>query len=942
MSNEEFVDLGKLRIVIDKFLIMISEHNEKFSNKKIMEKYNYIMDQLDMPNIGLIKDSYFKLIDTFLDVLEEKQGLLLAYSKNINELIDRIARDNENINYFLRFKNSQMMPIYWKIDENKYEGNSELKKQLDTLKSCLSEQSKKRLYLMFQQYYENHEFKNFSDYSDCIKDTLIIGYLCDINFTEARIENLVMSIGYAGTYGNIGYDYMGIRTIKNVFGLVQNVEFIEEILTRIASKLTYRREITVEQINAIISTANIDKGLKKKYEFIYITAQIIDGFFKRAVYKLLPKNFEIDNDDDIEFMSIVNLPKLLSLNNDEYSFEVSGYEEGLDEKDVNFIQKNKPDHKKKLFSIREINERQFQIRWEHDVKTFSYNNLNNLGEFFQENLKREFEDLWIGGESGLKLIYFWFGKHKMLENMALRFSDKYHVVYQNKQWRIEQNPNELDSVLYVEKQDKVKMINAIVGKNGAGKTTLLDSLKYYFNNQSDENIFGEFFILYEDGDHLTLTHNFDPNEVSFIRANGEPLRIMPLSEKNAGILSNTRILSYTSFLELSSFVGNEHDREVQGNHEDLSTHNDFRILERIKDVLEREGVKRQLVAEDNYKKLTFLSEGEVLNTIITGEIPLPHEVLLHIEFYNVEDSGEMHHVAEIQERIRSKFNGRYFEQMVKKGNEETRCDLIYKITIKETEDFSFLYDFVKIESDSYKMICMLDFLGLSSGQSAKLTLFSRLFFESDHKKVRDIRAVVARARSYVKNYKHQEISSLYVNPNQNENLMILLDEGDMYFHPEWQKSFISNVKSLMNYAFAGHEIVKTIQLLITSNSPFIMSDIPIEHTIVLGNEYRIEQTYAQNIHDILKSSFFMHNGTLGEIAQNHIKELIVRLQKEDASEEERHYIRKSINMIGEPMIRFKLESMYKKKFSNLIQTEERIKQLEEELERLKKKEDIQR
>ncbi|WP_316571337.1 AAA family ATPase [Neobacillus sp. YIM B06451] len=945
MSNKEF-DLGELKKSINEFIKEITDYTkdeDEASSGEIVNKYSDIMNRLDRPNIGLLKESYCELMDTFIEVLGKKQELLSAYSTYINKYFDQITSDNETINYFLGFKTFHILPIYWKVDENKYKDNLELKKQLDILKRCLSDESKNRLFYMFQNYYEHHEFNNFSDYSECIKDTVIIVYLSDLKYSKAMIESLVMSIGYAGTPGSIGYDFNGIRTIKNVFGIVEDLEFIEIILSRLASKLTYRRELTAEQINAIISAANIKFGLKKKYKFIYITAQIIDSFLKRAVYKLLPKNLEIDNDDDLEFMSDVNLPKLLSLNNDEYSFEVNGYEEGLEEKNVYFIQKNKPDHNKKLFSIREINERQFEIRWEKDVKTFSYNNLNDLGKFFQDNLKREFEDLGVGGEGEIKLIYFWFEKHNLLEDMALKFSDKYKVVFHNMQCKITPNPNELDSVLYDEKHDKVKMINAIVGKNGAGKTTLLDAFKYYFNNQSDENIFGKFFILYEDGDRLILRHNFNQNEVSFIaEIDSKRFKVMPLDKKNSGILSNTRILSYTSFVELSSFVGNEHDREFEGNHKDLSTYNDFRILERIKDVIDREGVKRQLVIEDSYKKLTLLSEAEALNTNFTEEIPIPYEILLTIELYK-QTGSEKIHADEIQRCLSSKFTGRFTEKRIVDGkNSEIRCDLIYKIKIAGTGDFSFLYDFVKEEPNSYKRICTLDFLGLSSGQSAKLTLFSRLFFESDHEKVREIREALARARSYVKYFNKKDISSAYLNPNQNENLMILLDEGDMYFHPEWQKSFISDLKSLLNYAFEGHEIVKTIHLLITSNSPFIMSDIPLEHTIVLGKEYSLEQTYAQNIHDILKSSFFMYSGTLGEVAQKHIKELISRLQKEDSTEVDRHYIKRSINMIGEPMIRYKLESMYKKKFANQIQTEERIKQLEEELERLKKKEDYQR
>lgn len=909
----------------------------------ILGKYRYIMDRLDTQGIEILKREYIDLMDLFLKGLDIKQGLLLAYSDHINKFIEQITNNNnDNINYFLSFKTYELIPIYWKIDENKFEGNLFLNKQLDTLKKCLSIESKILLFDMFQKYYKTQEFNSFSDYSECIKDTVIMSYISEEKYTNFELERITMSIGYAGIPGSIGYDFIGIRTIKNVFGLVDDPEFIKEISSRLAYNIVYRKEITAEQINAVISTSNIDSKLKKKYKFIYTTVQILDSVLKRAVYKSIPSQFEIENDDDFEFMSNVSLPKLLSLNNDEYSFTLEGYDEDIEEKNVYLIQKSKATEirKEKLFSIRDINERQFEIRWEREVKTFGYNDVYDLGKFLVVILKEVFEYSELGEVSEIKLIYFWIKKHKILEDMSWKFSDKYEIVCEDEKWNITDNTNELDSVLYNDSKDKVKMINAIVGKNGSGETTLLDTFKYYFNNQSDEKEFGRFLIIYEDGENLILRHNFQQNEdYNFNVECKKRYKEMRL-DRNLGILSNTRLLSYTSFTELSNYAGSEHDKEVEGNHKDLSINNDFRILERIKEAREREGVKRQLVNEDSYKKMILLSESETLNTEFTEDIPLPHEILLNIKLYNYNDSTE-NLINEIDSDLNkwfsksivdSKFNQKINDE--KFLEEVENYDLRYRLKISSSNDFSFLYYFVQKNTD--KWLCTLDFLGLSSGQYAKLTLLSRLFFESDHEKVKGIQKALARARSYVKYYNIDDISPAYLSHNQNENLMILLDEGDMFFHPEWQKSFICNIKSLLNHAFNGHEIVKTIHLLITSNSPFIMSDIPLEHTIVLGEGYKMKQTYAQNIHDILKSSFFMYNGTLGELAQRHVKKLINQIQEENVTEADRQYIKKSINMIGEPLIRYKLESMYNKKFSDNIKTEERIKQLEEELERLKK------
>lgn len=900
----------------------------------IILRYKKVMDYLVSQNTLFLKSTYIELVDKFFSVLEKKKRLLEHFKKYINGYINELENNiSDNINYFISFKSTILVSLYWKIDGGLYSDISNLKKQLNILKFCINIKSQKLLFNMFQGYYNYQEFNSFSDYSECIKDTVITLYMTDEQYTESVLEKLSMSISYAGVAGSIGYDFNGINTIKNVFGLVNHPELIEEIVSRLASKVAYRGQMTVDQINAVINTSNIKPELKNKLKFIYTTVQILDGAFKRAVLKSIPREYEIDGVDDFEYMNGVSLPKILSINNGDHIFTLHGYEEGLDEKNVYLDDKI-------LFSINDKGENQFEIHWGEERKLFNYENNYELRTYLEEKLRDEFKNVVSEKSSEIKLIYFWFEKHKILENVSLKFSDKYKVEYFNEKWTIFENPNELESVLYSNSDEKVSMINAIVGKNGSGKTTLLDAFKYYFNNQSDAEVFGNFFVLYEDGENLILRHNFKQKEPILEVKCSKRFRVLRL-DTNSDIFANTNILSYTSFLGFSNYLGSEHDRETEGNHRDLSIFNDYKILERVKDANEREGIKRQLVNTDNYKKLTLLSESKTYNTVFTENIPLPHEVLLNIEVKS-KGGSEKTCMDKIDNNLVSFFKERIIEKrkntLISDKKRVARTipfDITYKIKIDGIDDFHYLYKFVKKDLGECKMICTLDFLGLSSGEYAKLTLFSRLFFESDHAKVKGIKKALTISNAYVKDYIHKDGFTQYVSYPKNENLMILLDEGDMFFHPEWQKGFINDIKVLLNNAFKDHKVVKTIHILVTSNSPFIMSDIPIEHTIVLGEECCKEQTYAQNIHDILKSSFFMHTGTIGNVAQKHIKKLISLLSKVKVAEKDRQYIKKSINMIGEPMIRYRLESMYKKKFSGEISKEERIKQLEEELTRLK-------
>lgn len=955
-NNMDFIGI---KPEIKKFITNLDEYREDIDSdknltnkaKEIMRQYKLVMNELNLDNINTPKDIYIECVDKFLDVLSRSTQLLKLYGTYINDKIKRIGKNsNSNINYFIGFKRL-LIPIYWKIDDNMYEGNLELKEQLDSIKSIINNESRKFLFKMFHEYYKDEKFINFSDYSECIKDSVIIVYLTDYLNMDFVVDKLSMSISYAGVDGNIGLDFRGIKTIRNMFGLIDNLEFIEAILSKVSTTIFYDVKRSIAQINAVINSSNIEEREKNKCKFIYTTALIFDGAFKRAIFKAIPQNYQIDRSDEVEFETKINLPVLLSINDGEYKFILDGYEEGNDRKNILL-------NGKILFSITDEVEGKFTIECGADKREIRYGGTYKLTNFLEEKLREEFNNIALKDSRELKLIYVYFEKHKILENIELKFSDKYkislemdesEITLKKNKWIISDNSDEVESVIYKDCDKKVRMINAIVGKNGSGKTTLLDSMKYYFNNQSNQENFKRFIVIYEDGDNLMFMHNYKEGSPEVEAICNKQFRKIKLDAK-AGIFANTSILSYTSFIEFSNYIGSEHDSEIEGNHRDISVNNDLKNLERIKDAKEREVIKRKLLNVDNYKKLVLLSESKYINTVLSEPIPLPYEVLLNIKIKKESDESEknensyLDHIKnELDEIFGEKIVEIFKEKIVEMldniviadKEERPKYELICRIRTNGEEDFVQIYDFVRKEPQGYNKICTMNFIGLSSGQYARLTLFSRLFFESDHMRVKGIEQAIRISNAFAKKNSIRALKEDYIRYSKNENLMILVDEGDMFLHPEWQKGFISDIKAILNYGFKDHEVVKTIHVLVTSNSPFIMSDIPIEHTIVLGKEGVMDQTYAQNIHDILKSQFFMHSGTLGAIAEKHVRELVGLLSSVEITEEQRLYIKKSINLIGEPLIRYKLESMYQKRFNEQMSKERKIEQLEQELARLK-------
>jgi energy-coupling factor transporter ATP-binding protein EcfA2 len=112
-----------------------------------------------------------------------------------------------------------------------------------------------------------------------------------------------------------------------------------------------------------------------------------------------------------------------------------------------------------------------------------------------------------------------------------------------------------------------------------------------------------------------------------------------------------------------------------------------------------------------------------------------------------------------------------------------------------------------------------------------------------------------------------------------DNNLIFFDEVFYSLHPQWQKQLI---KYLVNL-FRG--IDKKIHLILSTHSPFLLSDIPKQNIIFLdtdenGNCKVVDglndkkQTFGANIHTLLSDSFFMKDGLMGEFAKSKINEII--------------------------------------------------------------------
>ena len=100
-----------------------------------------------------------------------------------------------------------------------------------------------------------------------------------------------------------------------------------------------------------------------------------------------------------------------------------------------------------------------------------------------------------------------------------------------------------------------------------------------------------------------------------------------------------------------------------------------------------------------------------------------------------------------------------------------------------------------------------------------------------------------------------------------ENVQLILEEVELYFHPELQRVFVRNLLDGIRHAGLSH--IKWINISIVTHSPFVLSDIPSCNVLALkkedGKTEKI-RCFAANIHDMLKLSFFLNNGSIGDFA----------------------------------------------------------------------------
>ncbi len=253
----------------------------------------------------------------------------------------------------------------------------------------------------------------------------------------------------------------------------------------------------------------------------------------------------------------------------------------------------------------------------------------------------------------------------------------------------------------------------------------------------------------------------------------------------------------------------------------------------------------------------------------------------------------------LESKTISEFLGKSFENAVQRIQFSDTANVTdnkahYRLRIEKNlwSVLSLIFDLQALDDANY-----MDYSwdgGLSTGQEAFLTHFARL---SD--------------------LKHKLGS---------KPIWLMIDEGDLYFHPEWQKRYFSELLDYVKFLFPRN----IVQIIITTHSPFIASDLPKQNLIFLkqdaegmcsvaNNDIKFE-TFGSNIHELFTNSFFLADGLMGEFARTKISELIKDLNSVEriSREEYENNYKNRIEIIGESFIQAKLFELVASKTDNNV------------------------
>ncbi|MBB1282663.1 AAA family ATPase [Pseudoalteromonas sp. SR41-1] len=519
-----------------------------------------------------------------------------------------------------------------------------------------------------------------------------------------------------------------------------------------------------------------------------------------------------------------------------------------------------------------------------------------------------------------KLVYLWVEEYKNIIDKSLRFSLNYDVKRNDKEISIEHTDFFQYSTQLKNPVRHLDFFTALIGKNGTGKSNLIELISYIYTTgffpkemgQVGANSFcileqmtnqgSQFYLLSPSYMSYSLKNNgiqdlaFIPRELA--KSFGQTVLYHPLSDVAAGTSSSTGLtslkISSNPFKKLITGVS---DSELAKRFSDSAK--DLTDISKLAYISENKFSRLLFLYSDFKENITenvdlhFEFEGFSKNT---SYVKLYNEFILYISRKNdlTKDDFILIYLflisvsavqSDIKKSIVPHLDGlmiclkilltrfkvfQSFEKDINKYIERQGWDKLVDELSLHLKGFELSIDsfeagfndvhgphlFIELanvdDGNGIDFICGTDWVDLPNLKRAFQA--PGLPIKIDGLSSGEITAV----------HFFNEIKLALI---QEPNSVVILDEPENSFHPEWQRCLVYLLSSLFL------ELKVEPQVIISSHSPFVLSDILDGKALALGNNRSLNDSFAANIHEMLADSFFLES-TIGEAAKIEIERLV--------------------------------------------------------------------
>jgi len=551
----------------------------------------------------------------------------------------------------------------------------------------------------------------------------------------------------------------------------------------------------------------------------------------------------------------------------------------------------------------------------------------------------------------VELVYLWVEDYKNIKKQGFNFSPRFHCEFRAEYEKGKSGNEKLKDNCELIIEDKQKdyfhifpeniNVTAIVGKNGSGKSSVLQSV-----NSTEAKI-----IYFKNG---KLYSNHPLNNLTRFKTDVSPLNTLD----NIIFMDKNFYLQLPHYGLFSFFALENKNLYNKYFDPDKETINIQSFHKKILELILGNSKLSSSFFNPNKIEITFNrwhkhflgSQSNTAKDILTTNYKDTYKIYLKsLEIANDKDmkQNELKQTQSMKEFLNNNEEIAKFDILDSSDMPFYLEDGEEKIDIF-LEKFTFEYESIKLlrSSHSYPFKTLRELKILEDGDDYKIFLylvkigFLEYDFIDGHKRFSSL-------STGEKNF-FSDFNILNNRLKDNENdMLIFLDEPDTTLHPEWQKKYMHEIFELLK---KYNNI--NFHLVITSHSPFLLSDIPSQNVIFLdkdenGNCKVIDglkdkkQTFGANIHTLLSDAFFMEDGLIGEFAKEKINKVIELLNQKELSKEEIEYCENIISIIGEPIIKRQLQKMLDSKrlskIDKISEIENQIAKMQEELNILKAK-----